>query len=239
LFVCLFFYSRLHIHGDECARCHEYFRFIDFSTCSYHSKLTITDGKHDCCSQMTNSFDILQSSLRPNACQQREHICQQQNLITEIYEHIDKSELIKNYPQFRTSFINPNRTNLMINKVIEQSIFGVLSNPDQKKSFVHVQWTPLLDRQPFGPDLKYVWDASKSTRWNQDTQREDEHRRYDEMLRMLLSIQQNTKSNTNRTSFITPGGIYCRIEYDWRTKPNSSMNNNTNSNKNRQRFNLK
>lgn len=240
------FIFRLHIHGDHCARCHAYFRFIDFSTCPYHPKLTNTDGKHDCCSQSLRTFDIFQVNLRQTGCQQREHICQKQNLLSEVYENLEKSDLVKTHPQFRTSFINPNRTVLMINKVLEQAIYGLMTNPENKRSFLRAQWTPLLDRHPYGADIRYAWDAAKSTRWNQDTQREDEHRRFDEILRYALLIQQTNKSNVNRslkesnsTSLSSPGGIYCRIEYDWRTRQNGSINNNANINKNRQRLTLK
>jgi hypothetical protein len=134
----------------------------------------------------------------------------------------------------------------MINKIIEQSIYGSV-NSDLKRISMRAQWTPLLDTHPCGADIKYVWDATKSTRWNQDIQREDEHRRFDEMLRYILSIQQNNKiinnnrtlKETNSSSLVSPGGIYCRIESDWRTRQNSTINNNNNPNKNRQRFTLK
>lgn len=240
---CIF--SRLHIHGDQCARCSAYFRFIDFSTCPYHPLTSINDNKHDCCSQLITTFDILQLNNRDNGCQQREHICSTQNLYSEIYENLDKIELLKHYPSLRTASTNLNRTDIMINKIIEQSVYGPI-NPGAKKSSIRAQWTPLLDTHPCGADVKYVWDSTKSTRWNQDTQREDEHRRFDEMLRYVLTLQQNIKINNNRTlketnssSLVSPGGIYCRIENDWRTRQNSSINTNNTTNKNRQRIALK
>ncbi|CAF1901250.1 unnamed protein product [Rotaria magnacalcarata] len=240
----------LHINGDQCARCHSYFRFIDFSTCPYHPLSSVTDGKHDCCANLVSTFDIFQSNIRDTGCQKREHICLSQNYLSEIYENIDKGELVKHHPSFRISRINPNYANEMINKVIEQSIFGA-ANTEAKKQTMRAQWTPLIDAQPYGSDIKYSWDATKSTRWNQDTQREDEHRRFDEMLRYMQSIQQNNKTPLNRTSkettsspFISPGGIYCRIENEWRTRQNSSLTNNNNNNnnatnKNRQRITVK
>jgi hypothetical protein len=241
-----YLFLRLHIRGDQCAHCNTYFRFIDFSTCPYHSLSSITDNKHDCCSQLVSIFDILRLDTRNNGCKQREHICQKQNQFSEIYENLDKIELVRHHPSLRSSSIDTTRTNIMINKIIEQSIYGSI-NTDGKKTLMRAQWTPLLDTQPCGADIKYVWDATKSTRWNQDTQREDEHRRFDEMLRYILSIQQNNKTNNNRTlketsssSLFSPGGIYCRIENDWRTRQNSSINSNNNTtNKNRQRITLK
>lgn len=134
----------------------------------------------------------------------------------------------------------------MVNKVIEQSIYGSASI-EGKKHTVRAQWTPLIDSQAYGADMKYSWDATKSTRWNQDAQREDESRRFDEMLRFMQSIQNNKTSSTRTmkesltTSFISPGGIYCRIENEWRTRQNNSLSstNNTNANKNRQRLLIK
>lgn len=236
---------RLHFHGDRCVRCNSYFRFIDFAACSYHPVSTMTDGKHSCCSQAVNSFDILQLHNGDGGCQQREHLCQTQNYLAEIYDGLDKTELLKNHPGLRTTSMEKNRTNLIVSKVIEQSIYGTVHNEGQK-SLLRAQWTPLVDARPYGADVKYIWDATKSTRWNQDTQREDEYRRFDEMLRYILSIQQNNKAITSRTlketnasSLISPGGLYCRIENDWRTRQNNSTNSNSSSNKTRQRPNPK
>ncbi len=241
-----FVFFRFHIHGDQCARCNTYFRFIDFSNCPYHPVSSITDNKHDCCSRLISTFDVLQLNNRMNACQQREHLCQKQNYFSEIYENLDKMELMKYYPSLRSSSsIDKNQPNLIVSKIIEQSVYGT-TNSDGKKGSIRAQWTPLLDTHPCGADGKYAWDGTKSTRWNQDTQREDEHRRFDEMLRYILSISQNNKTTNNRTlketsssSLVSPGGIYCRIENDWRTRQNSSINSNTNTNKNRQRITLK
>ncbi|CAF0895944.1 unnamed protein product [Adineta steineri] len=232
----------LHIHGDQCARCDAYFRFIDFSTCSYHPLSSITDKKHDCCSQLIGTFDIFQLSTRHNGCQQREHICQTQNDFSEIYENLDKTELIKHHPSLQISLNNINSTNVMTSKIMEQSIYGS-ANPEAKKASLRSQWTPFLDSHPYGGDIKNAWDATKSTRWNQDAQREDEHRRFDEMLRHIQSTQQINKTNHNRSlketssssSLLSPGGIYCRIENDWRTRQNIPIN----TNKNRQRTTLK
>lgn len=191
-------------------------------------------------------FDIFQPNARDAGCQKRDHVCQKQNYVCEIYENLDKVELVKNHPSFRISRINPNFTNEIIGKVIEQSIYG---SPivEGKKQSIRAQWTPLLDTSPYGADIKYSWDATKSTRWNQDIQREDEHRRFDEMLHYMQSTQQNTKTVTNRTlkessasPFILPGGMYCRIENEWRTRQNTSLSNtSTNNSKTRQRINVK
>ncbi len=238
---CLFI--RLLIHGDQCARCGVYFRFIDFSTCPYHPLSSMTDGKYDCCSQLISTFDIFQLNTRDNGCQQREHICSTQNQFSEIYENLDKTEIVKHHSSLQLSSVNTSCTTVMTNTIIEQSIYGSTIT-EGKKASLRSQWTPLLDTPPCGADIKYAWDASKSTRWNQDAQREGEHRRFDEMLRYINSIQQNNKTNNNRSlketsssSVLSPGGIYCRIENEWRTRQTSSINSN--ANKNRQRITVK
>ena len=242
----LWFFSRLTTNGDQCARCSSYFRFIDFSTCPYHSLSSITNGKHDCCSQLVSTFDILHISNQEAGCQKREHVCRKQNFYAEIYENLDKVELLKYHPTLRCSTININLTPDIINKVIEQSIYGSTNTNTNTKQ---AQWTAFLNTHPFGSDVKYLWDATKSTRWNQDIQREDEHRRFDEMLRYIQTTQQTNKTQNTRTvkettstSFISPGGIYCRIESEWRTRQTGSMNTNNNTlstNRNRPRIAVK
>lgn len=235
-----FFFFRLHIHGDQCARCNGYFRFIDFATCPYHPSSIVTENKHECCSRLITTFDILQLNSRDYGCQHRDHICQTANRDAQIFENLDKKDLIKSQTTSSTPISNPTRTNDVISKIIEQSIFSTSTN-EAKKGTLQTIWTPLLDLPPCGPDIKYSWDASKSTRWNQDAQREDEHRRFDEMLRSIHVMQQNNKANhrslkdTTTSNSNYPGGIYCRIENDWRTRQSTPATNH----KTRTRINLK
>jgi hypothetical protein len=223
---------RLHIHGDYCARCNRYFRFIEFLSCSYHRLSTIINDKYECCSQMVKTFDVLEMHTIDRGCQQREHVCRTENRHAEILTNLDRMSLMKAHPMCcPSSTSHAQRTSQTINKIIEQSLFGSI-NLDDKKGSLQVQWTSLLEMQPYKAEMKYTWDISKSARWNQDAQREDEHRRFDEMLRYLHAIQINTKSNSHRSlketgsSYSTlPGGIYCRIENDWRCRQNTSSTN--------------
>ena len=238
------FFFRLHLNGDQCARCNGYFRFIDFSACPYHPLSTVTDGKHDCCSQLTTSFDIFQLDNRDHGCQKRDHLCQTQNHRAKIFDSLDKKELLKYQPTLRPTPVDTVQSNQMINKVLEHSIFGS-ANSDGRKGSLKAQWTPLLDAGPCGADIKCSWDATKSTRWNQDIQREDEHRRFEEMLRHMSSVQQNTNKTNHQQHrslkeassalVLSPGGMYCRIENDWRTRQNTTVTNS----KTRQRITLK
>jgi hypothetical protein len=203
----------------------------------------VTDDKHDCCSQLISSFDIFQSDNRDHGCKRRDHLCQTQNHRAKIFEGLDKNELLKYQPTLRSTPVDTSPTSHMINKVIEQSLFGS-ANSDGRKGSLKARWTPLLDTAPCGADIKCSWDATKSTRWNQDIQREDEHRRFEEMLRYMSSVQQNTaKVNQQHRSLkesssplvLPPGGMYCRIENDWRTRQNTTVTNS----KTRQRITLK
>lgn len=184
-------------------------------------------------------------NVRGGGCQQREHICQNQNQHSQIYENLDKEELLKHHPTLLLAADRSSAANLLTAKILQQSIYGSI-DADAKKSSLRAQWAPLLDTAPWGAEAKHAWDATKSTRWNQDAQREDEHRRFDEMLR---HIQQTVKAQPSRaqkepstSSLVPAGGIYCRIENDWRTRqstPNAQNSNNNNANKARQRAALK
>ena len=109
------------------------FVLLIFQHCPYHPLSSITDNKHDCCSQLISTFDILQANNRMNGCQQREHICQKQNYLSEIYENLDKMELIKHHPSLRSSSIDKNRPNVMVSKIIEQSVYGTTNSDVEKR----------------------------------------------------------------------------------------------------------
>ena len=237
---------RLHIHGDQCARCNAYSRFIDFSTCSYHPVTTLTDNKHDCCSKPARTFDILQTNNRHHGCQDRDHVYQTHDHAFELFEQLDKTELIKSHSKSRRASVHTERANATMASIMEQSIYGSTNHP-MKKASLHAPWTHLLDAPPCGADLKYAWDATKAVRWNQDIQREDEQRRFEEIVRHLHSMQQSSKATTTRSSkesaasaSAAPGGIYCRIENEWRSRPTSTANSSaSNSTKTRSRLALK
>jgi hypothetical protein len=85
-------------------------------------------------------------------------------------------------------------------------------------------------------ETKMKWDCNKPTRLNQDNQREDDLKRFREIGTYLIKnklFEENMKPNTQRspiallmsnsvnsnntsTNFI--GGIYCRVESQWRQK---------------------
>ena len=237
---------RLHIHGDQCTRCNAYFRFIDFATCSYHPVTTVTDNKHDCCSKPVRTFDIFPTTNLHHGCQDRDHLYQTHDHSFELFEQLEKTELMKHHSKSRRASVHIERATTTTLSVMERSIFGS-TNHTMKKASLHAPWTHQLDAPPCGADLKYTWDATKAVRWNQDIQREDEHRRFEEIVRHLHSIQQSSKATATRplkdsaaSASMSPGGIYCRIENEWRSRPSSTMNSSTsNSTKTRSRLALK
>lgn len=113
---------------------------------------------------------------------------------------------------------------------------------EAKKGSVRFQWTPQLDTGSAAALVKFSWDATKSTRWNQDAQREDEHRRFEAISRSISAAQQNNKNSSHRSlkesgsaSTTATPGIYFRIEHEWKNRQTMPMT----MNKTRQRTSLK
>ena len=232
---------RLHIHGDYCARCQNYFRFIDFSRCSYHPSSMLNKEKYECCSQPIHSFDVLRTNNRDDGCQQRDHLCQSQTHSTQIFQKLDKTEFIKSTSNLLSSILAEKRTAELVNKAMEQSIFGSPSI-DGRKGTLKFQWTPQMETGSAAAQIKFSWDSTKSTRWNQDAQREDEHRRFENIVRSMNAAQQSNKSAAHRSlkesgsiSLVPSIGLYYRIENEWRNRQNTPLN----TIKNRPRITLK
>ncbi|CAF0742151.1 unnamed protein product [Didymodactylos carnosus] len=252
------------MNSGYCDRCKNYFRYVDYNQCSYHSSSTVTNGIYACCGKQSNGFSLFlnqyQSFENGGGCQNGDHVLDD---ASEQLTKLNKSEsLLKLIKQQQTMKQLPDtaiKQNFLF-QVIEQSLYTnntltnsssliTLNTPNTMtmvgmigKKPSRSLWTYLIDTNPFGPNLKYQWDACKSTRWNQDTQREDEHRRNDVMLRYIQNEQMakstinrnvQTKdlslSNTNTPSVNFPGGFYCRIENDWRMRTsNTTTANNSN-----------
>ena len=84
---------------------------------------------------------------------------------------------------------------------------------------------------------KMKWDCSKPVRYNQDNQREDDLKKFREISSYLIkaklideyqkppalksSISNLLVQQQNTTSSISsPGGMYCRIENEWKIRRN-------------------
>ena len=87
-------------------------------------------------------------------------------------------------------------------------------------------------------DNKMKWDSSKAVRLNQDNQREDDLKRLREISSCLIKaklLEENHKTNNSQKSALVnaltasyssnlstrtnyPGGIYCRVEFDWKLR---------------------
>jgi hypothetical protein len=87
-------------------------------------------------------------------------------------------------------------------------------------------------------DSKMKWDSLKPVRLNQDNQREDDLKRFREISSSLIKaklLDENQKINNSQKSALVnaltasyssnvstrtnyPGGIYCRVEFEWKLK---------------------
>ena len=90
-------------------------------------------------------------------------------------------------------------------------------------------------------DSKMKWDSLKPTRLNQDNQREDDLKRFREISSCLIKaklLDENQKANSSQKSSLVgaltasfnsnpntrtnyPGGIYCRVEFEWKLRQNT------------------
>jgi hypothetical protein len=100
------------------------------------------------------------------------------------------------------------------------------------------------------PDLRKKWDSTRQARWNQDNQREDDTKRFREILDCLHLFKQKLLQEKSSSSVHSirykqqqhrdyQAGYYCRIENDWRQRqsqnqsiipylPQNSVNTNSN-----------
>jgi hypothetical protein len=89
-------------------------------------------------------------------------------------------------------------------------------------------------------DSKMKWDSLKPVRLNQDNQREDDLKRFREISSCLIKaklLDENQKVNNSQKSALVnaltasyssnvstrtnyPGGIYCRVEFEWKLRQN-------------------
>ncbi|KAL7063748.1 hypothetical protein AAHC03_0556 [Spirometra sp. Aus1] len=63
-----------------------------------------------------------------------------------------------------------------------------------------------------------VWDSAKTLRANQDSQRQDDLRRMKYLTEFLVSLRSPTTDETILTPKQHPGGIFVRLEAEWRMK---------------------
>ncbi|XP_074641668.1 SANT and BTB domain regulator of class switch recombination-like [Tubulanus polymorphus] len=93
---------------------------------------------------------------------------------------------------------------------------GKLRKPRaHKKSRVTVDpQAILLDAPDFRKNSK--WDANKSHRWNQDSQREEDHQRMKEIISYLTKLRLNNERLDKMKQKEYAGGIYCKLEAQWK-----------------------
>ncbi|ESO96288.1 hypothetical protein LOTGIDRAFT_174905 [Lottia gigantea] len=79
---------------------------------------------------------------------------------------------------------------------------------------IHYRMTESVTEQ----NKKSTWDSGRSTRFNQDAQRQEDHRRMKQICLFLTKLRLNTDKSEKpaRKEVSYPGGLFCRIEAQWK-----------------------
>lgn len=86
-----------------------------------------------------------------------------------------------------------------------------------KKSRVTVEPQAILLGAPgFEQTKKSTWDTQRSMRYNQDAQRQEDARRMKEIRLFLTKLRLNLDKVENRPKRELAGGLFCKLESQWR-----------------------
>nr|XP_023474825.1 uncharacterized protein KIAA1841 homolog isoform X4 [Equus caballus] len=216
------------INWLSCSRCYQAFLCIEFSHCQYHSETvvyptasslsTVGTGIYPCCNQKVLRFDPTQLtkflSLKNWTLQLK-----QQSLFSEEEEYTTGSEVTEDEVGDEEEVSKKQRKKEKPKKLTKQPKKQMSSPGGQKKEKalekegVKSQSTS-RDVSPFIVSMqKNKWDATRSLRFNQDAQREDDQRRMSEitghLIKMRLGDLDRVKSKEAKEF---AGGIYSRLE---------------------------
>nr|XP_025848484.1 uncharacterized protein KIAA1841 homolog isoform X3 [Vulpes vulpes] len=206
-----------------CSRCYQAFLCIEFSHCQYHSETvvyptttsslnTIGTGIYPCCNQKVLRFDPTQLtkflSLKNWTLQLK-----QQSLFSEEEEYTTGSEVTEDEVGDEEEISKKQRKKEKPKKFTKQPKKQISSPCGQKKEKASEKSTS-RDVSPFIVSMqKNKWDATRSLRFNQDAQREDDQRRMSEitghLIKMRLGDLDRVKSKEAKEF---AGGIYSRLE---------------------------
>ncbi|XP_072599226.1 SANT and BTB domain regulator of class switch recombination isoform X3 [Vulpes vulpes] len=205
-----------------CSRCYQAFLCIEFSHCQYHSETvvypttsslnTIGTGIYPCCNQKVLRFDPTQLtkflSLKNWTLQLK-----QQSLFSEEEEYTTGSEVTEDEVGDEEEISKKQRKKEKPKKFTKQPKKQMSSPCGQKKEKASEKSTS-RDVSPFIVSMqKNKWDATRSLRFNQDAQREDDQRRMSEitghLIKMRLGDLDRVKSKEAKEF---AGGIYSRLE---------------------------
>ncbi|XP_068925164.1 SANT and BTB domain regulator of class switch recombination isoform X2 [Petaurus breviceps papuanus] len=195
-----------------CSRCHQAFLCTEFSHCQYHSEPVIYPGMsntsscsgtgiYPCCNQKVLRFDPTQIAKK------------QQSLFSEEDEYTTGSEVTEDEVGDEEEVTKKQGKKEKPKKFTKQPKKQMSSPCVQKKEKSSDKSTS-KDASPFVVSIqKNKWDASRSLRFNQDAQREEDQRRMSEitghLIKMRLGDVDRVKSKEGKEF---AGGIYSRLE---------------------------
>lgn len=92
-------------------------------------------------------------------------------------------------------------------------------NSDYKDSPITIKAGAILLGAPQFPVFKNKkWDSTKSMRYNQDSQRQEDLRRMRQIVQYLTSLRVEIDKNPKQKLKEFSGGIYCQVEQQWRNE---------------------
>ncbi|XP_063085539.1 SANT and BTB domain regulator of class switch recombination isoform X2 [Cavia porcellus] len=211
------------INWLTCSRCFQAFLCIEFSHCQYHSETVVYPtaasslsaagtGIYPCCNQKVLRFDPTQLtkflSLKNWTLQLK-----QQSLFSEEEEYTTGSEVTEDEVGDEEEVSKKQRKKEKPKKFTKQPK-KQMSSPCAQKKEKPSEKSASRDVSPFIVSMqKNKWDATRSLRFNQDAQREDDQRRMSEitghLIKMRLGDLDRVKSKEAKEF---AGGIYSRLE---------------------------
>ncbi|XP_064133067.1 SANT and BTB domain regulator of class switch recombination isoform X3 [Loxodonta africana] len=195
-----------------CSRCCQAFLCTEFSHCQYHSETvvyptaasspsTVGTGIYPCCNQKVLRFDPTQLTKK------------QQSLFSEDEEYTTGSEVTEDEVGDEEEVSKKQRKKEKPKRFTKQPK-KQMSSPCAQKKEKALEKSASRDASPFIVSMqKNKWDATRSLRFNQDAQREDDQRRMSEitghLIKMRLGDLDRVKSKEAKEF---AGGIYSRLE---------------------------
>uniref|UniRef100_A0A2K6TCP5 SANT and BTB domain regulator of CSR n=1 Tax=Saimiri boliviensis boliviensis TaxID=39432 RepID=A0A2K6TCP5_SAIBB len=181
-----------------CSRCYQAFLCIEFSHCQYHSETvvypsaassvnTVGTGIYPCCNQKVLRFDPTQLT---KGCKVRDHMiapCDQGEGgdLPSLGSKPNTFLSLKNWTlQLKQQSLFSEEEEYTTGSEVTEDEVGDEEEVSKKQS------TASRDVSPFVVSMqKNKWDATRSLRFNQDAQREDDQRRMSEITGHLIKMR--------------------------------------------------
>ncbi|XP_055957977.1 SANT and BTB domain regulator of class switch recombination isoform X2 [Patella vulgata] len=108
----------------------------------------------------------------------------------------------------------------------------------KKKSRVTIEPQAILVGAPeFQQTKKSTWDSQRSTRFNQDAQRQEDQRRMNEICTFLTKLRLNQEKTEKHSKKEYAGGLFSKIEAQWKAANLSQHKQNQNQQRPKMRLN--